>query len=127
MKKFAKTLTLALAFVMCAVMFVACTHKSADGMRDRYEKEGYTVVMITESTAQQYGITEFDKIEWACVAMKGLLSGDMAVAICFKDSADAKDAEKEFNDATDADKGYFFRSGKVCVTAMSEAALKIAK
>ena len=130
MKKFTKALAISLMLILCVSVFAACTPKTADAIRERYEEEGYTVIKIEAKDFAQYGIdTEGAEVEWAIVAMKGLLSGEVVTAVCFKDTADAKKMEDDYNSLSDSEKAdqYFLRSGAVVVMAGSEEALKIAK
>ena len=126
MKKALKVISLALAMVCCAVMFIACVPSTPEKAKEKLEKKGYTV-MVTEITDAMEAISdELDGVSYVVSAMK---DDDRVVVYYFEKGADARDAYKEMKEEAeelgDEIEDYVIKkSGKVVVVATSKQAWK---
>ena len=126
MKKALKVISLALAMVCCAVMFIACVPATPEKAEKKLEKKGYTVVVTEITDAMEAMSDELDGVSYIVYGNK---DGAMIYAYYFEKGADARDAYKEMKEEKeevgDALKDYVIKkSGKVVVVANSKDAWK---
>ena len=122
MKKALKVISLALAMVCCAVMFIACVPANPEKAEEKLEKKGYTVVLteVTEALANYAP-------EGCEYVVYGSKDGEIVAAYYFDKASNAKDYYKELKEEMDDEEDsetILKKSGKVVVAATSKQAWK---
>ena len=117
MKKALKVISLALAMVCCAVMFIACVPATPEKAEKKLEKKGYTVEVIEVDGLTSLGAP--DGCECYVYGMKE--GGEIVVAYYFDKASNAKDYYNELKESVDdEDEVVVKKSGKVVVAATEQ-------
>ena len=117
MKKALKVISLALAMVCCAVMFIACVPSTPEKAEQKLEKKGYTVEVIEVD-----GITSLGAPDGCECYVYGMNEdGEIVVAYYFDKASNAKDYYNELKESVDdEDDVVVKKSGKVVVAATEQ-------
>ena len=117
MKKALKVISLALAMVCCAVMFIACVPATPEKAEKKLEKKGYTVTVVEVTEVVESLAPEGCE----CSVMAINEDGETVVAYYFDKGANARDYYKELKDEVDdEDDVVVKKSGKVVVAATKQ-------
>ena len=117
MKKALKVISLVLAMVCCAVMFIACVPATPEKAEKKLEKKGYTVTVIEVDGLASLGAP--DGCE--CYVTGINEDGEMVGAYYFDKASNAKDYYEDLKElAEDEDDIVVKKSGKVVVAATEQ-------
>ena len=112
MKKLLKLLSATLLTVLTAVMLLACAPADLDKAEEKLEEAGYTIISNVESNE--------DGVVGSITAMKGLIGGDMIIAILYENAKDAKEAKENYDEEVEDGEGVY-QTGKWLIIATEDA------